>query len=219
MVSSIDLKKLALTHEKLRAERGALLTLALLPRSPTGEAYREIRAEGTDSGLIRELGEAALDRPFFSGAAILEPELLSGLAPDVALDFLKSILRPAVQAKRAGYFMTTGIWQDIGSPELWWKAHLTMLELLEVGGMPRMWRKRIEKVNHRIAPRVWSSKMNPAPVFKPSQFHAPTYWHGGGKAEPHAPVSLGPSAVLYGEVPQSPLTAGIGFGGVWHPGA
>jgi NDP-sugar pyrophosphorylase family protein len=210
-----DLKGLARRHARLRAQHGVSLTLMVFERAPGTGKYREILFD-SDEGLITGLGQLVTGKPFFVGAAILEPEALDHVPEGVAAEFVPTILAPALKAGKAGVFLSSGEWHDIGSPQLWLEAHLAILRLLETNA-PRLWAERIEKTNKRIGQQIWVAK-------KCSQFHGsadwagPSYWNALEDETAGQPVQLGPDAALYGGLaPGQAVRGGIGFRGLWKP--
>ncbi len=215
VLCDIDLEALGRTHQKLRAERGVLLTLALAPEGPAGGKYAEIITE--PSGLIQKIGPHCSGRPFFIGAAVFEPEALAHVPFGVPAETIPLIFQPAIDAGRAGFHGVTGgygIWKDIGSPSLWLDAHLEIIERLETGRLPGSWRKRMEAVSERVSNGVWIGKRARRPR-SPFSFSGPCFWDGQGLM----PKSLGARAVLYGETKDPDLRNGIGFEGAWVQGA
>ncbi len=209
----IDLDRLARHHSLLRSQWGVNLTLAVLPAGPPEgsgeEVYREIHVDPS-TGLIRGLGEPEKHRPFFAGAAVIEPEVIAGLTPDTPLEFVPSILLPAIAQGRAGALLSQGCWQDIGSPRTWLQTHLALIEGLKKGTLPQHWQKRIEAINRQIAPGIWIEKKHPLENHTPS-WVSPCYWSSHGEAAAVPPQQLGPHAVLYGSTLQGSLAHGIGL--------
>jgi len=223
VISDINWKALANRHGHLRSQWGVTITLALFESGPPGDVYREIFFDSY-TGLITGLGELHSGRPFFAGAAVLEPEALAGLNPHEPSDFINDVLKPALRAQKVGFFLTTGAWYDIGSPLLWMNTHLSLIERLETGNfstqISRLWMKRIEKTNQRLSEKIWV--MNRSSRFCPSNprhtWQAPCYW-GEISQEGDTrktPLSLGPHAVLYGPLlGRTQFQNGIGYAGDW----
>lgn len=214
VLCEVDLQALARHHEKLRGDRGVLLTLAVFRTGPAPGKYREILLDPRDRSRISGLGEPVSGRPFFVGAAVIEPEAVAHLSDGTPREFVPEILLPAIQSGRAGAFLSEGLWFDVGSPELWLRTHLELMRSLETGFCPESWRRRIESRSRRIAPGIWARTGLPAPL--PEQCASPAYW---SPAAGRAPALLGPSAVLYGDGggPDSiSLSHGIGFSGMWQ---
>ena len=219
VLMDFDLAALARAHARLRSRQGVHLTLAVLELPPSAGAYREIHVE-RDTGLISSFGEVVRGKPFFAGAAILEPEALR-LVPEGPADFLEMILAPAVRAGKAGAYRVAGLWRDVGSPELWHRAHLDLMDKLETGALNPRVRGRLERSNRRITQGVWVSKR--APVFLGRKnWNSPCYWapeQGSSRSEIRAqvPRELGAGAILYGNaLPGMSAAVGspwIGFGG------
>lgn len=217
VLCDVDLRSLASTHERLRARWGVTLTLAVFDRSPGTGRYREIMVD-RPTGLIRGFGELTSGKPFFIGSAVLEPDALDRVPEGRPAEFVPLVLEPAIKAGRAGFHPCSGVWKDIGSPELWLDAHLHLLRSLESGRLHRNWRHRLETLNRRIAPEVWVSKGSPWPI-RSAEWVGPAYWDGRRSEIAHVPCrALGPNTVLYGSVPESShLESGIGYQGNWVP--
>jgi MurNAc alpha-1-phosphate uridylyltransferase len=217
VLCDVDWMALAACHKRLRSRWGVNLTLTVFPSGPRGGSYREILFD-SQTGLITGLGALSQGRPFFVGAAVIEPEALA-LVPDGPCEFVPSILQPAIQSRRAGVYFASGTWYDIGSPLLWLETHLSLIHRLEIGDFPnqyaRLWKKRLENTNQRICERTWISKKSRHPKNSES-WVAPCYWDVGSSELAQPPTFLGPGAVLYGSsVGQGALERGIGYGQKW----
>ncbi len=198
MVCNVDLSRLADAHRKLRREKGVKLTLALFEKGPPGGTYREIFVDSA-TGLITKLGVPVAERPFFIGAAVIEPESLDGVPPAGASDFVQTILGPAVNERKAGAWVTTGAWHDIGSPLLWQRCHLALLRQYEDGALAPAWRARMEKAARRESAGDWVSGR--APV---------------GALWSEARYSLHSRSVVYGRLPaNAPETDVVVYDGHW----
>jgi NDP-sugar pyrophosphorylase family protein len=222
VLSDVSLSRLAQRHLQLRAQCGVKLTLTVFPRPrQTAEApvkYREIflgPSGSEDSGLIQGLGDLQSDKPYFVGAAILEPELFKDIATDQPSDFVEKILRPAISEKKAGYYLTEGKWFDIGSAPVWLETHLQLIRDLETGELSRNWRLRLEENNLRIAQQVWISR-GARRDFKIAGIAAPAYFNHLGDSTAQPPALLGPDAVLYGDAHsfKGDFSRRIGFRGL-----
>ena len=151
------------------------------------------------------------------GAAVIEPEALAKVPEGLPAEFVPEVLAPAIQAGKAGAFVTSGLWHDVGNPELWLDAHLAIIERMESGNLKTGFRARIEAVNQRVGPGIWVAK-NTSGAIDAGRWTGPCYWDGLGdsSAPPHA---FGPRAVLYGssESVDNPATLsdGIGYCGLW----
>ncbi len=225
VLCDIDWTALARQHHRLRSQWGVSLTLAIFPKGPSGGAYREIQLDSSGQ-LILGLGDVMPYRPFFVGAAVLEPEAFWSLPAESPADFIDTILRPAIQRGKAGAFLTSGSWYDIGTPELWLNTHLQMINRMEIGNFPspisRLWKNRIESTNWRFGERVWISKksrhllLGKESIVSLFDWAAPMYWDGRGEKLIRAPKNCGPQAVVYGDPSNSlDLKNGIGFGEYW----
>lgn len=211
VLMDLDLCALARAHARLRARHGVVMTLAILAVPPPGGKYREIHVDS--SGLVSGFGDVVEGKPFFTGAAILEPEALRDVPPEGPSEFRDTILAPAIAEGRAGAFVVDGLWRDVGSPELWHRTHFDLLEKLETGALSPRLRRRLDSANRRIAQGYWVSRR--AEFICRVQGTAPCYW-APGEISFTAPRELGPEAVIYGSPSSaSPLEYGIGFAGRW----
>ncbi|OFZ54417.1 MAG: hypothetical protein A2428_16110 [Bdellovibrionales bacterium RIFOXYC1_FULL_54_43] len=216
VIFDVDLGALAKRHAELRSERGVVLTLAVFMRGPAGAKYREIHLD-QKSGLINGFGELVAERPYFVGAAVIEREALAEVPEELTAEFVPQVLAPAIQAGKAGAFVTSGLWHDVGTPELWLDAHLAMIERLESGNLMTGFRSRIEEHSQRVGPGIWIAK-NSSRGIGAVRWTGPCYWDGLG-ASSAPPRSFGPRAVLYGSSKAvsdpSTLSGGIGYCGLW----
>ena len=232
VLSDVDWSALAACHQKLRSEANVVLTLTVFSAGPTGAKYREIHFDSS-RGLITSLGALAEGRPYFVGAAVLEPEALSSVPDGVPSDFVKSILEPAISSGRAGVYLSQGSWFDIGEPKLWLKTHLALINMMEQGqcqgASSVLWNGRIARHNLKLRDGIWVSRKSIGQGGEPgvSKWIAPCYWNGesplsfsGDGREGHSstnlPQQLGPEAVLYGPCREGgKYSRGIGFAGEW----
>lgn len=215
VLCEMNWKELARFHAFMRKKEGVWLTLAVRPQGPTGGVYREILFDSA-TGLMTQLGELGVGKPFFNGAAVLEPEAFKSVPLTGPADFVQTILIPALQQKKVAIFFVDGAWYDMGSPELWLKTHLGLIESLETGSLTsdvgRCWRRRIEEKNLRLGSGIWISRLSPRPRII-SRWNAPCYWDAEDSVG-SPPMDLGPEAVLYGKA-QISYRNGIGLGGEW----
>lgn len=222
VLCDVNLEALARVHLRLRSRHGVRLTLTVFPKPPLGsdgiqhEKYREILFDPSTS-LITGLGEKVLGRPYFVGAAVIDPEALAQVPAVGPSEFVSHILMPAIRDGKAGVHLADGMWQDVGSPALWLQAHREVLRALETGRLSQTWRERLERHNQRVGWETWVSRAVPSRTLRTSGWAGPAYWSPWLGSDPKAPTSLGPDAVLYGaDVPgESPKLQGIGFGGHW----
>jgi NDP-sugar pyrophosphorylase family protein len=222
VLCEVDLAALGRAHRRLRASHGVSITLTVFPQPPLGssgtqhEAYREILFDAS-RGLITGLGEKAKGRPFFVGAAVIEPDALGAIQPNGPAEFVPTVLLPAIERGQAGVYLAEGQWHDVGSPALWLQTHLEMIRALETGALPRAWRERIEDRNQRVASLQWMDESVSSRLAHVWDWSGPAYWSPWGDASARPPARLGSSAVLYGSAPSEggSLSEGIGYGGVW----
>ena len=197
VLCDVDLGRLARRHAALRARRGVSLTLTIFERPEGNGAYREIQMDQA-TGLISGFGEVTQGKPYFVGAAVIEPEAVQGLSPDEPSEFVPKILEPAIRAGKAGFFLTQGKWFDVGSPELWCETHLELIRLLETGRVSRAWRVRIESVSRRIAQEIWIGNKTRR-RFPTADWQGPAYFSDLDDSTVRPPREFGPGAVLYGQ--------------------
>lgn len=224
VLCDVDLNALARAHRRLHAQHGVRITLTVFMQPPLEpgetqrEAYREIFFD-RDSGLVMGLGQKRLGRPFFVGAAVIEPDALLGLPSQGPAEFVPKLLEPAIRDGRAGVYFTQGRWHDVGSPALWLQTHVALLKALETGRLSSQWRRRIEKSNYRIAPESWVSQGTPGRLLSTARWSGPTYWNPLHDQTALPPRDFGPRAVLYGTAQglgkPDALSDGIGYRGVW----
>lgn len=221
-ICDLDWLKLEAQHQKLREQYGVILTLAVFSSAPKGGFYREIFMDSQNE-LITHLGNLSEGKPFYVGAAILEPEALSEVPASGPAEFVPTILMPAIQKGKAGAFFTQGIWLDIGSPLLWQQTHFEVLSLIEKDQLnhpiTQKWKERVFQLNEQIDQGVWISR-NAKKVFKSDFCQEPCYWNLSEDDFSSLPLPLsfkmGPDCVLYDSVPhQTDYKSGIGFGGKW----
>ncbi len=228
VLCDVDWRALESCHRRLRSRWGVEITLAVCPMGPQGGRYREILFD-SDLGLITGLGDLSVQRPFYVGAAVMETEALKNVPQGSPSEFIPKILEPAIREKKAGIFLTNGIWYDMGSPLLWLKSHLSLIARLETGlfqsPIARLWRKELERVNFRRSNGVWVSR-NCERSMNWKVWDSPCYWgedidlsRDSKVLQPGGPPSLlGPNAVLYGTgFENKPYQSGIGYGGIWMP--
>lgn len=216
----VNLKDLAQHHAYLRHEFGVRLTLTVYASAPGTGKYREIIFD-RKTNLMRRLGEFHQNRAFFASVAVIEPEAVAGLPTDQPSDFVEKILLPSVQMGKVGiYFIDNTLepepssWFDIGDASLWHATHLALIRLMETDEIPTVWRERIQKNNHMLAPGIWVSKR--AGLDRaPSGWSGPCYWAPDG-TDTSPPVTMEPGTVLYGAPPAGWVPrSGIGYRGMW----
>jgi NDP-sugar pyrophosphorylase family protein len=162
VVLGFDLQGLVEKHRQARQEFGAVMTLALHPGNGLNGQYREFFWDQV-SGRVSGFSDTPIQgRPFFCGAAILEPEALSSLEAGLPADFVQDVLRAEVARGRVAAHLVnpklSGSWWDIGSPELWLKSHIELSELLEKGELLERIQNRIQKVAPQDRPSVSIAK-------------------------------------------------------------
>jgi len=219
VLGAVDLPRLLDSHLKLRAAHGTALTLAIHPCSPGEGDYREIlcRWAGQSGDLGRVVGTGRKSRgvPFYTGVAIIEPEILMHLPAGRELEFVPAILEPAIQAGKVGAFRSEGLWYDIGSPALWLGTHLDLISRLESGQLPVAWRRRIELSSRRVAEGIWVSRRTPESSLGRIQINPRTYFDIISVSGDIRGGELGPDAVSYGLLPEgTSLSHGVHWRGI-----
>ena len=200
VLCDVDLRALAATHQRLRDRYGVRLTLTVFEKPAGSGAYREIMLD-QETGLIQGFGEVTRGRPYFVGAAVIEPEALNGISPDQPSEFVAKILEPAIRDRKAGFFLTGGKWFDVGTPELWRETHSELMKALETGDISRAWRLRIEAENKRVGQEMWIGKQV-SRFFQTADWQEPAYFNDLRDSTARPPREFGPGAVLYGSAPE-----------------
>lgn len=219
VICETDLAQLGERHRELRAKHGVVMTLTVFDRGPVGGRYREIKMDAARERMT-ELGDFAEGRPYFVGVAVIEPEALEQVPMEGPSDFIQTMLLPAVAAGKVGIHRSSGEWHDVGSPELWLRAHLALIQRLEEGSLPFAWSRRIAATQRSIIPGIWASREASMPSTE-SDWSAPIYWNPQsvgmpGAIEATAPMRLGPGSVVYGLAPRGSAEGyGVGFNGTW----
>ena len=219
VLSATDLSLLLDSHLRLRASHGVALTLAIQPCSPGVGEYREILCRwdprAPELGLVVGTGRKDRGVPFYTGVAIIEPELLVHLPANRELEFVPAILEPAIQAGKVGAVRTEGLWYDIGSPDLWLATHIDLIRRMETGHLPFLWRRRIELGNKRLADGVWISKRTPHSMGSHLRLDPPVYLDAAVPHSRGSRLDLGPEAVAYwhSDSPES-FSHGIHWNGI-----
>jgi NDP-sugar pyrophosphorylase family protein len=147
VINLVPLDELIRRHQKLRAERKVSMTLALLSgewlQAQSGE-YRKIEVNEA-TGLINGYSETKMkNTPFYSGVGIFEPEAFEHLPDGEPSEFVPQVLEPLIRKKKVGFLNVDALWMDIGSPDLWWRAHFDLYERYLNHALPAVWAERIE---------------------------------------------------------------------------
>lgn len=152
VLQDVDLVALSRAH----ARSGAKLTLALTRLPDASESYREIQVD--PSGRIIGYGEKKRGALFYTGVGILDPSLVEPVSPDRPSDFVHEILDPAIRRGEAYAVEHSGLWMDLGSPELWARAHFDLMRVLESGNAPERIRSRVSQASIRVRDGFWMSR-------------------------------------------------------------
>jgi MurNAc alpha-1-phosphate uridylyltransferase len=201
VICGIDINELLRAHCRLREAHGVVMTLAIHRCSPGQGAYRELRFAplpgfGPQCGRITGLGEMKQRASFFSGYAVVEPEAVQSLPFDRPSEFVPSLLLPAIERNRVGAYVFDEPWLDIGSPGLWLDAHFELMNRMETGRLPALWRDRITQASVRHGNGLWSSRSLAKTPFAAEKFLTPVYI-GCSESERKEWASVGPYAVAY----------------------
>ena len=156
VLQDVDLKVLARAHAERSAKFGAKMTLALTRKPEASEAYREIQVSA--DGRITGYGEKKRGALFYTGVGILDPSLIEPVSPDQPSDFVHEILDPAIQRGEAYAVEHSGLWMDLGSPELWAQAHFDLMRALESGSAPERIRARVAQTSVLVRDGFWMSR-------------------------------------------------------------
>lgn len=214
MIAAVDWQALLAYHDKQHRENGILVTLGLLKKSPSGEAYSEIEYEAT-SGKVTGIGQKTSVSPLFMSAAVLEARVLEGLSGSEPADLLSAVLRPQIDRRKVSSFFYEGVWWDIGSARLWLEAHLQFIKTLEENPecLLPAWKERINRAAEHLGGGVWVSQTwlsswNRSQLR--TQLQGPCFWGMGSISsvaleidtertfQRQGPPWLGPRAVCYG---------------------
>ena len=208
VISSLDIRELGEHRGRMKRQWNSLITMAVFPNPVhSAEIYREIISDPLSS-LILSLGEKKARAPFFTGAAVIEPEAVAHLKDETPAELVPEILTPALQHSRACVFTSNGDWMDIGSPELWLKAHLNLIEGLERGSIKNAWRRRIEMKSERMGEKQWRLISSRSFSRARADWVGPCFFGGTEKTR-----YFGPKTVIYGKPPKLTLHNGIGLDG------
>lgn len=162
VLMDVDFSMLAEAHQRNRKEFGALFTLAIHRCSPGEGRYNEVFLKRQGGGMaitgLRGRDQLRAKVPFYTGCAVIEPEVLRLLPLGVPLDFVVSCLLPAIEAGRAGALEVDGEWYDIGSPRLWWSTHLDLIRGYEDRHLPSAWMEAWDLSLHKISPGFYCSR-------------------------------------------------------------
>ena len=222
VLCSIDWSALGRAHARLRSQWGVSMTLALMPiPRDAAEDYRAISLDPSGT-RITGLGGKGRTGMMYVGCAVFEREAYAMLKPGRAAEFVPEVLEPAIRAGRAGAYImpsdTPWIWMDVGSPQLWWRAHIELIERLETGTLPDAWRRRIESAAIRRGQRMWVGRHLRGRLDL-SDSAGPLFWDAltVDRLHPRGSIHLSPGMVVYGEPPAEAGGAGIGALGFWSP--
>lgn len=145
-LSNIDLSALIRRHQELAVKHDVWMTMAVFPESPLPGKYREMKMDDS-SGLITEVVREPRQKvPFFIGSAIVDRRAYNFLPGEEPREFIPEVIDRLLENRKLGFFKTQGVWLDVGSPELWLRAHQVFMKLWQEGKLPSAWKRRIEKM-------------------------------------------------------------------------
>lgn len=209
---SFDLESFSRFHDQMRRQHGVWMTLWIHKDSKSKTAYREFEFDAK-THLINRMGDLKVGSTYYAGVACAEPEAFEHLPAGEPSDFVKDLIPELIRKQKIAAFYPKKPslrWHDIDTPQLWWQTHLSLIDELELGNCPEVWRRRIESVNVKMSPKIWSHKGS---IGDPKNFSQPVYL--GAKNQSYGKV--GPGAVLYGALPDErrDYRLGVGLGGLW----
>ncbi len=128
-----DLDALAKRHAELRKKHGVVMTLAVAQGhllNQAQELYREFVMDHAN-GTIHGYGEKKANVPYFLGIGVFEREAFVHLPLGTPQEFVPDVLDYWIPRNRVGFLGMDGLWSDIGSPELWASAHVSLMRGLQ----------------------------------------------------------------------------------------
>ena len=220
VICDLDWSALYQAHLNLRRSQGVVLTLAVFRSGPSNAKYAEILMD-EEKGLITGIGKVVEGKPFWTGAAVIEPEALLHIPQGGASEFVPEILLPAIRSNRAGLFLGEGVWYDIGSPALWLGTHFELMQLFERGDQRnhrlQLWKKRFLEINYSLGQNCWAHQSNRSILGTNGNKVSSPCYVGEGIQASLVNSRVGPQAVVYGQIPEGAggIENGIAFGGHW----
>jgi MurNAc alpha-1-phosphate uridylyltransferase len=211
VLADVNLHALAHRHQILRRQWGVHMTMAVLPRPPTSAAYASLAlsAEGLITGWNPPASKSGA---LYIGAAIVESEALERVPKGEPAEFVPTMLKPAIESRKAGYFLTNGLWFDVGDPTAWLNAHLSLIQALETGRLSALWRRRIEETSTRVGSVFWARRGSN--LRGSCELAGPGFWDARGiRSRDLAGISFGTNAVAYGKIESGDFSNAISFGG------
>ncbi len=154
VLSTVDLRKLINEHKRNAARSHAWMTMSVHPRGFQGQRYAEAEFDRRTRRLKRMVTRRE-QRPFYLGTGVYEPASVARVKLGTVADYKDLILKPALRAQRAFVLPDGGFWMDLGTPELWARAHRELLERLEKRTLPLSWIRRLKKSNRKIMRGRW----------------------------------------------------------------
>lgn len=201
------LDQVAYAHLKAQQQWGVAITLVLGRQAPPGEAYSVAQVD-PQTRLLRGFSDKAERAAFFTGVSVCHPSAFAHLSADRPSDFLKDVLRPAIERREVAAVWAEDLagelrWFDAGSPKLLHALHLDWMRRLETGQIKPLFRQLVESRNRRVAPEQWISNTSL------SLRHSEMNWVGSAYVDLSESVarrvrsqargrSLGPECVWYG---------------------
>lgn len=145
VISSVNLATLASKHQELRQKQGVVMTLALahgrMLADQTG-SYTEFKLDEANA-LVTGVGPPKNGVPFYTGIGVFETSAFTHLKEGIPAEFVPEVLIPWIERNKVGFIFSEELWMDLGTPELWWKAHFTMMKKLAHGMVCEEWKSAI----------------------------------------------------------------------------
>lgn len=193
VIASPNLSLLEAVHQKAHQAWGATLTLCLTRSRMKDRAYRQIHVD-PQSGQVTGAGEVVKGEIFYSGVAVAEKSAFQHLAMGEKSEFLEAVLLPAIERKKVAYCIQEMIWEDVGDPDLWKKAHFYLMEKFEQKGLPPIWQSMLAQANHMLSPGIWT-RATSWEKQSTEKWKKPCYWAGKGQS----PKVLEAENIIYSE--------------------
>ncbi len=223
ILADVNLQGLAKRHHELRDSSGVLLTLWVRPGGAPPGKYRKIGFDPENS-LVTELGSLELGAPFWAGTAIFEWDALKQVPHRGSADFVSTVLEPLIREKKVGvYLEQSRLWSDIGSPELWYKAHCDLIRNLDSSSegsdrarLASSWVSAINKNLTQVGSQIWVNRNLDVPsieaILRDSRARGPILL-----SECTVPTDkpLGPGLIAYSCAINTHVRQALGFRNLW----
>jgi NDP-sugar pyrophosphorylase family protein len=144
-----DLDLVALESVFLSAK--ALVTLYCL-HNVSMYYYRQVLID--QDNYITGFKDLSLKTPFFSGVYIIDPIVFKLFS---VVNIVVDVFEKLIPEKKITAFLGSGFWEDMGTPELWFKIHFTLMEYLDKKESSFL-KEIILKYNYKIVDGIWGVK-------------------------------------------------------------